>query len=149
MKVIFLQEIKGTAHRDEVKEVADGYALNYLLPRKLAVRATPSQLAAVAEGASAKLTALKREFVAAQAMASELKGKTISLSLPAASTGTLYATVNTDAIVQAIRDQLKVILNSKQVQVSPHVKTIGQHQLKVELHPDVTTQLILSIQPAS
>ena len=148
MKVIFIQEVDGVARRNDVREVADGYALNYLLPHGLAVRAKTERLQALSQQQRTQAQAQAREAERSRSLAGELKGKTVTLTRPASSTGTLYAAVSAETVAQAVADQLKVRLQPYQIVVPPHVKTVGNHQAQIKLTADVNVTFNLQIKPA-
>lgn len=142
-----MQDIPGVAKRSEVKEVAHGYALNFLFPQGLAVRATPEREQALRQHTEGEHKTQSREVDRAHSLAGELKDKTVTIACPASSTGTLYAAIAPELVVQAVQEQLKVRLQPSQVLVPPHVKTIGGHQVQVLLHPEVKITLTLHITP--
>lgn len=147
MKVIFTQDVAGVARRDEVKEVAQGYALNYLLPRGLALRATPEKLSALAQHSKALEQAGSRELERAQAWAGELSGKTVTIEAKASPAGKLYAAIQPKALAQAISRELKVPVMPTQVRQFEPLKTIGNHPITLKLHENVNVNLNLIIKP--
>jgi len=139
MKLILVQEVSGVGHRDEVREVAAGYALNFLLPHGLAVRATPEKLAALAQRNQAREQAGSRELERAKAWGNELRGKSVTIIARASKNGTLYAAIPASAVAQAITTQLKVPVTVSQVVLSEHLKAVGNHQITLKFHDTITT----------
>ena len=145
MKVIFTQEVVGVAKRNEIKEVADGYALNYLLPHGLAVRLTAERLQAVMAKQQADSKAQTQALALAYGLAGQLKNKSVTMVRSTASTGTLYAAITPEAVAQALIEQLKIRLLPEQIIVPAHVKTVGDYNIQVNLHPQVKITMILHV----
>ncbi|HAO81520.1 MAG: 50S ribosomal protein L9 [Parcubacteria group bacterium GW2011_GWD2_43_10] len=145
MKVIFTKEVAGVARGNDVREVADGFALNYLLPRGLAVRATPEKIQALAQHQEATKNDQINLQNKAHNLADELNGKTVTIIRPASTAGTLYAAVSGEMVAEAVKQQLKVNLLPNQIDVPHHVKTIGQHQVKINLSQSVSAFINLQI----
>lgn len=146
MQVIFLRTV-GSTKPGIIREVADGYALNFLLPKGLAERATPQRLAELAQAAAGAIAQAQYRARAAEALAAALRGKRVVVSAKASSTGTLYAAVSPAQVTSAIRSQLGVLVDVRQVQPIDHLKTTGEHQVRVGSAPLPTVSLTVSIQP--
>lgn len=137
MKVIFLKSVAGVADTDEVKEIASGYARNFLMPKGLAVIATP-ELVKKAEAKQAKRMAelvLKREQY--QGQAETLKDKTVKLQAKANDKGVLFAGIDVEILADAITKQLKVEVSAEQVAIETPIKTLGEHEIKVVFLKDI------------
>lgn len=148
MKVIFTQDVAGVARRDEVREVKKGYATNYLLPQGLALRATP-QLAALATTRRAAHQATQGKAQAqATIYAEQLKGKGVVVSGQASKQGTLYASIDAQTLAQAIRQQLGVPLSPTQLILPGHLKSIGSHEVTVDLGQGLRMNVAVTIKPA-
>ena len=106
MKVILLQDIKGTGKKDQIIEISDGYARNFLLPRKLAKEATAEVLNSrqIAHSADKHREAVKR--AEAEKLARELKGKVIQLNVRGGDNGKIYGSVTNDQIATALKEQM-------------------------------------------
>lgn len=145
MRVIFTKEVSGVAHSNEVHEVADGFALNYLFPHGLAVPATPEKIKALAQQKESASKHQARQQGKAQGLATELNGKTVVIERPAASTGTLYAAISAEMVAEAIKQQLKISLLAKQIDVPHQAKTVGLHKVKVNLSSQIIAYINLQI----
>lgn len=148
MKVIFIQEVSGVANRNSVHEVADGFALNYLLPRGLAVLATQEKIQALVRQQESLEKNRSQQQNRAQALAGELNGRTITIVRRASSTGTLYAAISPQMISDVAKEQLKVNLQTTQVIVPSHIKTTGQHKVRINLSDGINATLNLQINAA-
>jgi large subunit ribosomal protein L9 len=145
MKVILIQDVSGVANRDEVKEVSDGYALNYLFPRGLALKATPVNLTALSQKTQARQKQDTKQLVQAQAYLSRFKNKVVTIDTKASSSGTLYAAITAEQIADAIQNEIKIPITPAQLVISEHLKTVGEHQVTIKLHPTVSTTLTIHI----
>lgn len=145
MKVIFIQDVSGVARRDEVKEVSNGYALNYLLPRGLAVNATPANLVALTQKSQAHERQDTKQLAQAQAYLSRFKNKIVTISAKAATSGTLYAALTAEQITDAIQSATKVPITPAQLVINEHLKTVGDHKVTIRLHPTISTVVTISI----
>jgi large subunit ribosomal protein L9 len=145
MKVIFIQDVSGVARRDEVKEMSNGYALNYLLPRGLAVNATPANLAALTQKSQAHERQDAKQLAQAQAYLSRFKNKIVTIGAKAASSGTLYAALTAEQIADAIQNTTKVPITSAQLIISEHLKTVGDHKVTVRLHSTISAVVTIQI----
>ena len=110
MKVILLQDVRGSGKKDQIIEVSDGFGRNYLLPRKLAREATPEAMNAVEKAQSAQKHRDDVKRQEAEAKARELKGKVIQLSVKGGAGGKLYGKVTNEAIAQALKNQYGQVL---------------------------------------
>jgi large subunit ribosomal protein L9 len=140
VKVILLDDVPQLGHRGEVRDVSDGYARNYLLPQKLALLATPANLKNLehikrrqeARAASAKTDAL--------AQAQAIEALTLSVRRQASEEGRLYGSVGVQDLV-AFLAQNGIAVEKRRVELTEHIKTVGEYSVPIRLHPDVTAQL--------
>ncbi len=145
MKVIFIKDVAGVARIDEIKTVADGFALNYLFPRRLAVPATPNKTKDLLQK---KVSIQKKEdYLVSQGKikAEALNNKQIIIVKPASSAGTLYASISPEILSQAIKEQLKIEVLPKQIFIPAHIKTVGQHQFTINFSNDIKATVNLII----
>lgn len=131
MKIILLQDVGGVGKRHEIKDVADGYALNFLIPRGLAEQATKEKLAAhekhVAEDAAKKA----KEGEARKALVKSINGVRIQLSVRATEKGGLFKTIGPNEIAAALQEQKSVSLSPDAIHPLGAIKTIGDHLIKI------------------
>lgn len=145
MKVILLQEVKGKGSEGDVVEVARGYAANYLLPRKIAVEATPGNLKQLE---ARRRNIEKRETArrgTAQSAADAVAGRTVRIAAKVGDEGRLYGSVTGQMIADAIVEQLAVDADKRRIDVHGHIKTVGDHVVTVRFHKDVTAELTVSV----
>ena len=145
MKVILLQDVKGSGKKDQIIEVSDGYARTFLLPRKLAKEATAEAVNSIE---NAKSAARHREDVKkaeAEAKARELKGKVVNVSVRGGENGKLYGAITGDQIAQAIKDQHGLDIDKRKIETEGSVKSAGQTNITLKLAAGVSTKMVLNV----
>jgi len=147
MKVILLQDIKAIGKKDQVLEVSDGYARNYLIPRKLATEATPAELKRVDEMRRAAQDRLEREEHQARQVARQLKEGGIVLKVKCGEGGRLYGTVTGADVAKALKETMDIEVDKKKIEIPDHIKTVGEYEAEVRLMSGIATKLRLTIQP--
>lgn len=145
MKVILLQDIKGTGKKDQVLEISDGYARNYLLPRKLAREATAEAINSVEQSKSADRHRQEVKRAEAEKQARELKGKVIQLSVRGGENGKIYGSVTNDQLASAIKEQLGFEVDKRKIEVEEPIKNAGQAFITLKLMAGVSTRMIVNV----
>ena len=147
MKVILLEEVTGKGHEGDVIDVARGFAVNYLYPRRLAVEATAGNLKQLE---ARKSNIEKRESTRkaeAAAFAAQLEGKTITIEAKAGEEGRLFGSVTAQMIQDAVLDQLDVEVDRKKMDVGAHIKDIGDHEVSVRFGTDTKANVTVKVVP--
>ena len=137
MKVVLLGEIKGKGGEGDVVDVAQGYAENYLFPKKLAVAATKGNLKQLEERRN---NIEKREAVRiadANALKETLEGKSVVVDAKVGDEGVLFGSVTSAMIADAIKDQLGVEVDRKRVELGKAIKVAGSHEVAVSLYREI------------
>ncbi len=145
MKVILLQDVRGSGKKDQIIEVSDGYARNFLLPRKLAREATAEALNAIE---TARQAAKHREDVKkaeAEQKARELKGKVVVVEARGGEGGKLYGAVTAEQIAQAILEQHGLEIDKRKIETEGAIRTAGQTTVTLKLSAGVSTRMILNV----
>lgn len=138
MKVILLQDVKSLGKKGELVNVNDGYARNYILPKKLGVEANNANLN------NRKLEKEKadrqaaQELAEAKALAESLKEVTIELQVKTGEGGRVFGSVSAKEIVSAAKEQKNLVIDKKKLLLDEPIKTCGMHIVKIRLHKDVT-----------
>ena len=145
MKVILLQDIKGTGKKDQIIEASDGYARNYLIPRKLAKEATAEAINSIEKSKSADKHREAVKKAEAEAKARELKGKVIQLSVRGGDNGKLYGAITNDQIAAALKEQHGVEVDKRKLELDEPVKTAGQTTVTLKLMAGVSTRMLLNV----
>ncbi len=145
MKVVLRSDVSGIGRKGDVRDVANGYARNFLLPRGLAFKATPG-VEAQAEGMR-RARALKQaeELADAKVVAELLGGSPVRIAVRAGKEGKLFGSVGSGDIVSAIAQQLGVTIERRQVELAEPIKAVGTYQVPVELHADLTVPVTIEV----
>lgn len=149
MKVILLQDIQGTGKKDQILEISDGYARNYLLPRKMAKEATAEAVNALekSKGADRHRQEVRRQE--AEVKARELKGKVIQLEVRGGENGKLFGSVTTDQIAAALKAQHGLDIDRRKLELEEPIKTAGQFFVNVKLVAGIGTRMIVNVKVIS
>ena len=134
MKVILQQDVKGQGKQGQMIDVADGYARNFLLPRKLAIVATPENTAAMKQQEKARLKKLEEDKAAALEIAEKLQS--LVVKIPARSGGTggkLFGAVTSKEISEALLEQHEVEIEKNRIVQEEHIKNFGSYEIKCKL----------------
>src|SRR3989344_576763 len=142
MRVIFLQNIKGIAQIGDIKNVADGYARNFLFVKNLAKPAT----ADAEKQAEALKSKREKQYETSKDDALELAkklgggGLAVEIKEDANDEGHLYGSINEKKIAHALKEQ-GIPLKEENINLPQHLKTVGEHEVEIELHPEVKTKI--------
>ena len=130
MKVIFQQDVKGKAKKGELKEVSEGYARNYLIPRNLAVEATKDNLNAFELKEKAKKAQEAKEKALAEENAAKLKDIVVKVRAKAGANGRLFGSVTTQEISDALKEQYGIEIEKNRIVQTEPIKAYGNYELK-------------------
>ena len=148
MKLILTADVAELGSRGDVVDVADGYARNYLLPRKKAVTASEGMLAQAESIRAARLEQEQRAKEAAENIATQLVGTRVVIAAKAGDEGQLYGSVPVGDVVEGIQRFTGIELDPRNVVLGDPIRAIGLHEIGISLHPDVEFPLTLDIIPA-
>ena len=141
MKVIFNEDVRGQGKRGEMKKVSDGYARNYLLPRKLASEATPDMLNAFKLKEKAKKAQMAREKAQAEENAKRLEGVVVKISARAGQGGRLFGAITSQEISDALREQHGIEIEKNKIVQSEPIKSFGNFEVKAKLGYEVSGKI--------
>lgn len=145
MKVILQADVKGQGKKGEVKEVSDGYARNFLLPKKLAVEASADALNAIRNHDAAVARRKEEEKQAARAMADKLSSMPVRVTKKAGDNGKLFGAVTGKEIADAFKAQYKQEIDHRKIVLDEPIKVYGKYELKVKLFPEITGTLYVVV----
>jgi large subunit ribosomal protein L9 len=148
MKLILIEDVKELGGKGEVVEVADGYGRNYLLPKRLAMRATAGALRDAEGIRTAHQETQRKVFEDAEATAKTLVGTRVVLAAQAGDEGKLFGSVTSNDVIDGVLKFTGVQLDRSTVQMASPIKSIGLHEVMVKLHPEVQFALTLDVIPA-
>lgn len=145
MKVILLQELKGRGGEGDVIEVARGFAVNYLLPRKVAIEATAGNLKQLEQR---RHNIQKREdarMTDASALVAALADKTVTIEAKVGEEGRLFGSITSHMVADAIAAQLGVEVDRKKIETHGHIKEVGPHTVDVQIYRENKAQVIVDV----
>lgn len=148
MKVILLQDVKGTGKKDQIVEASDGFARNYLIPRKMAREATAEALNAIEKSKSADKHREDVRRAEAETKARMLKGKVVQLSVRGGENGKLYGTITNDQIAAALKEQHGVEVDKRKLELEEPIKSAGQAFVTLKLMAGISTRMIVNVKIA-
>ena len=147
MKVILIEDVAGKGKAGEIVNVSDGYARNFLFPKKLAKEATPQNLNA----ANIRLAAEKHKKAvqkqSAEDMAKDLEGKTITITAKRGDGGKLFGAVTSKEVAAALKDEYGIDIDKKKINV-PHIKEMGTYEASVKVYAEVSTHIQIEVKDA-
>lgn len=145
MKVILLADIKALGAKGEIKEVADGYARNYLLPKKLAVEATPGNIRRLEEEKEQRRMKEIKEKGDAVKVAEKLDGLVLTLNAKAGEGGKLFGSITSKEICEELYRRTKIEIDKKKLELPEPIKTMGRRQVKINLYHGVTANIEVEV----
>ncbi|MBD5094176.1 MAG: 50S ribosomal protein L9 [Subdoligranulum sp.] len=146
MKVVLKQDVKSIGKKDELHEVSDGYARNYLLPRGLAVAADAAAVNEVRTKAAAVEHHAAQELAAAQALAKKINGQTVTLKAKAGQGGRLFGSVTAKDIAAALGQKVGESIDKRKIVMDGDIKNFGSYQIEVKIYPKVAAKLTVKVE---
>jgi large subunit ribosomal protein L9 len=148
IEVILKEHVEHLGRRGEIVKVADGYARNYLLPRKLALEVTSGNKQQIARERAKAEAREAEELTMAQALAARLEAVEVSIGRRVGENETLYGSVTSADIAEALAAR-SLTIDRRKIQLNDPLKTLGDHTVPVKLHRDVTANVTVKVVPAS
>ena len=145
MKVILLEDVKNVGKKGELVNASDGYAKNFLFPKKLAVEATKSNLNDFELKQKAEAKRKKEELEQAQNMAKELENKTVTVKVKTGENGKLFGSVTNKEVAEEIVKQTGMQIDKKKVSIGDPIKMVGERTAVIKLHPKVSAEITIKI----
>lgn len=141
MKIILLQDVKSLGKKGEIVNVNDGYARNFILPKKLGAEATAKNLNDLKLQKNNEKKVAQENLDAAKELAAELAAGKAELAIKVGEGGRTFGSVSSKEIAAAVKDQMKLDVDKKKIVLKENIKTLGTHIVNVKLHPEVTAEL--------
>lgn len=145
MKVVFLQDVKGKGEKGEIKDVANGYAYNYLIPNKLAVAATAANIKEAKAFQESSEKRKEQELVQAQELAAKIAETTITIKTKAGEGGKLFGAITSKQIGDALEEE-KLKVDRRKIVLSEPIKSMGTSIVEIKIHPDVIATLKVNVE---
>ncbi len=141
MKIILLENVKSLGKKGDIVNVSDGYARNMLLPKKLGVEATPANMNSLKLQNAHQEKVAQENLEAAKAFKAQIDPCSVTIPIKAGENGKVFGSVAAQTIVEAAKEQLGFELDKKKIQLSAPIREIGEQQVEIKLHPQVTASL--------
>ena len=141
MKVLFLQEVTGTAKAGDVKEVAPGYARNFLFPKHLAVVADARTIDQVRRREEVTRHRAEKAMDDAREMAQRIRKLTVTIYAKAGEAGRLFGTVTNADVATQLKREAGIDVDKRKIEIEPPIRSLVPHEVTVELHPEINETL--------
>ena len=148
MKVIFIQDVKGSGKKGEMKNVADGYARNMLLPKGLAVEATPENLNLLKGQQASAHHKIDVDKANANEARAKLHEKTVTIKAKAGTGGRLFGSVTAAQVAQAVTEQYGVKVDKKKVTLNSEIKAFGTFSAEIRLYSGISATVTVEVTEA-
>ena len=145
MKVLLLADVKGQGKKDQIINVSDGYARNFLFPKKLAVEADAGALADAKNKEASKQFRLKEEKAAAEALAAKLNEITVVIKTAGGNDNKLYGSVTTKDISEALKSQFGIEIDKRKMELDTQIKAFGTYKVEVKLYTGISGKLNVQV----
>ena len=146
MKVILLEDVKSLGKKGEIVNVNDGYARNFILPKKLGLEATSKNLNDLKLQKQNDEKVAQEKLDAAKALAEEIKEKSITVKIQAGVEGKVFGSISSKEIATEARKQLNMDIDKKKIVIPDAIKSLGTYNVNIKLHKDVTATLAVKVE---
>ena len=145
MKVILLQDIKSLGKRGELVEASDGYARNYLLPRKLAKEANAQAMNEYKNAENSKQYKIATEKAQAEAAKKKLEGKVFRMTARAGQSGKLFGSITSKQVAEEIKKQYNIVVDKRKVVLECDIKEFGTYKAEVKLYTGISANIDVQV----
>lgn len=146
MKVILLEDVKSLGKKGEIVNVNDGYARNFILPKKLGLEATSKNLNDLKLQKQNDEKVAQEKLDAAKALAEEIKEKSINVKIQAGVEGRVFGSISSKEIALEAKKQLNMDIDKKKIVIPDQIKSLGTYNVNIKLHKDVTATLTVKVE---
>ena len=145
MKVLLLADVKGKGKKDQIINVSDGYARNFLFPKKLAVEADAKAMADTKNKEEARLFKIEQDKAAARELATKLQAVTVKIKASAGADGRLYGSITTSDVAEELKKQHGIEIDRRKISSDGAIKAFGSYTLDVKLYPEIQGKINLIV----
>lgn len=145
MKVILLEDVKSVGKKGEIVNASEGYAKNFLIPRKLGVEANASNLNDIKLKKQSEDKRKAEELAAAKELKAELEEKTVKIAVKTGDNGKLFGSVTNKEIAVALEEQAGIKVDKKKIVLDDQIKMVGEKTVVIKIHPQVSAELKVAI----
>ena len=148
MKVILLQDVKGKGKKGQMLEVSDGYARNFMLPKKLAIEATPDAVNTKKMNDKAAAEKAAKERAEALEISKQLREMTLVVTAKGGGAGRLFGSVTNQEIADALKEKSGIALDKRKIVINDTIKSVGTYTVQCKLGYEITAPLTVKIEEA-
>jgi len=148
MKIVLLQDVKALGKKGTLVEVSEGYARNFLLPKKLGAPATAENLNTLKLKKANEEKVAAEQLAEAKAVAAKLEDGSVTVRIKGGENGKTYGSVSTKEIAEAVKSQKGIEIDKKKIVLPEAIKAFGVHEVAVKLHKEVQAKLTVSVREA-
>ncbi len=148
MKVILLQDVKGKGKKGQMLEVSDGYARNFMLPKKMAIEATPDAINTMRMNDKATQERIAKEKAEALAVSKQLRELTVTVVAKGGGNGRLFGSITNAEIADALEKKTGIKLDKRKIVISDAIKNVGTYTVTCKLGYEITAPLTVKIEEA-
>lgn len=141
MKVLLLADVKGQGKKDQIVNVSDGYARNFLFPKKLAIVADNKAVAEAKSREDSRLHKIELEKQAARETAEKLQGALVKITAQSGADGRLYGSVTSSDIADELKKQCSIEIDRRKIQMDGAIKAYGSYSFDVKLYPEIVGKI--------
>ncbi len=145
MKVLLLQDVKGQGKKDQIIDVSDGYARNFLFPKKLAVVADNKAINEVKNKEASKQYKIETEKAAAKEIAAKLANTVVKISVNAAADGRLYGSITSKDLAEVLAKQHNIQIDKRKIVMPEPIKAYGTYNFDVRLYPEIVGKIKVTV----
>ena len=146
MKIILLEDVKSVGKKGDLVEIKEGYARNFIIPRKLGVEATDANKNTLKLQKQNEEKIAKEQLEAAQALAADIGQMTVRMEIKGGEGGKTFGSVSSKEIAKAVADQYGKEIDKKKIQIDETIKAAGMYEVTEKLHPKVTAKLKVHVE---
>lgn len=145
MKVVLLQDVKDLGKKDSIVNVSDGYARNFLFPKKLAIEASDAKMKEITDKKSSEKNRKQKELQQARELAEKLNKVTVTIKTKSGESGKLFGSITSKDIAQEIETQANIKVDKKRIVLSDALKSTGEYQIEIKVYPEVLAKVTVKI----
>lgn len=146
MKVILLEDVKAHGKKGQIVEISDGYARNFIIPKKLGVEATSKNLNDLKLQKANEEKVAAENLAAAKELAALLETKKVTVKIKSGEGGRTFGSISSKEIAQAAKEQCGLEIDKKKIQIPDAIKNLGMYEVTIKLHPQVTGKLKVHVE---
>ncbi|MDD3705203.1 MAG: 50S ribosomal protein L9 [Clostridiaceae bacterium] len=146
MKVVLLQDVKNLGKKEQLVNVSDGYARNYLFPRKLALEATSGKLKELEEKKNSEMKKKDKEKQEAKELAAKIGKLVVNFNVKAGENGKLFGSITSKDVADAVKSQHKIEIDKKKVVLHDAIKALGTYQVEIKVYPEISAVINVKVE---